>query len=140
MSNNKDSVTRTGISLEQELLMEFDKWLESKGFPNRSEGIRFLIREKLGKEILVDNPETLVVGSLTYIFEHHKFDSGLKLVELQHDFGELIISTMHAHITHDLCLETVFLRGKQVRVKELAEKVLALKGVLNGKVYLLPAK
>lgn len=138
MTENSKAVTRTGISLEIALLVEFDKWLKKKGFPNRSEGIRYLIREKLDQEALLTNPEFIVVGSLTYVFQHHGFDCTLKLIELQHDFEELIISTMHAHITHDLCLETIFLRGKQVNVKKLAENILALKGVLKGQLYLAP--
>ncbi|MFW9922254.1 MAG: nickel-responsive transcriptional regulator NikR [Candidatus Thorarchaeota archaeon] len=141
MSNNigKDVVTRTGISLEPTLLLEFDKWLENKGFPNRSEGIRYLIREKLDEEVLNVNPHSVVVGSLTYIFDHHGFDCSLKLIEVQHDFEELIISTTHVHITHELCLETIFLKGKQEEVKKLAENILSMKGVLKGQLYIIPA-
>ncbi len=140
MTENSKVVTRTGISLEISLLEEFDRWLEEKGFPNRSEGIRYLIREKLDQEDLLANPEFITVGSLTYVFQHHGFDCTLKLIELQHDFEELIISTMHAHITHDLCLETIFLKGKQIKIKKLAESILALKGVLKGQLYLAPAE
>ncbi len=141
MSNNvgKDVVTRTGISLDPSLLAEFDTWLEEKKFPNRSEGIRYLIREKLDEETLLADPHSIVVGSLTYVFDHHTFDCTLKLIEIQHNFEDLIISTMHAHITHELCLETIFLRGKQQVVKKLADSILALKGVLKGQLYLIPA-
>ena len=140
MANNsgKDVVTRTGISLEPSMLEEFDLWLNAKGFPNRSEGIRHLIREKLDQETLSEDPNTIVVGSLTYVFDHHGFDCTLKLIEIQHKFEELIIATMHAHITHELCLETIFLRGEQHKVKKLAEGILALKGVLKGQAYLIP--
>ena len=136
----KDVVTRTGISLEPILLSEFDEWISKKGFPNRSEGIRFLIREKLDEEELIKDPDTIVVGSLTYVFEHHGFDCTLKLIEIQHGFDNLIISTMHAHISHHLCLETIFLKGKQLEVQKLAESILALKGVLKGQLYLVPSK
>lgn len=139
-NNGKDVVKRTGISLEPALLTEFDEWITKKGFPNRSEGIRYLIREKLDQEILSDDPNSIVVGSLTYIFEHHGYDCTLKLIEIQHDFDELIISTMHAHITHDLCLETIFLKGKQFKVKKLAENILALKGVTKGQLYIIPSE
>ncbi len=139
VTENNKVVTRTGISLEIALLTEFDEWLEKKGFPNRSEGIRYLIREKLDQEALLTNPDFIVVGSLTYVFQHHGFDCTLKLIEIQHDFEELIISTMHAHITHDLCLETIFLKGKQIKIRKLAESILALKGVLKGQLYLAPA-
>ena len=142
MANNsgKAVVTRTGISLEPTMLKDFDKWLGEKGFPNRSEGIRYLIREKLDEEALSSEPESIVVGSLTYIFDHHECDCTLKLIEIQHDFEDLIISTMHAHITHELCLETIFLKGKQQKVKKLAESIIALKGVLKGQTYLIPNK
>ncbi|HUT82525.1 MAG TPA: nickel-responsive transcriptional regulator NikR [Candidatus Bathyarchaeia archaeon] len=141
MSNNvgKEAVTRTGISLDQALLSEFDTWLIEKNFPNRSEGIRYLIREKLDQEVLLTTPDFIVVGSLTYVFDHHTFDCTLKLIEIQHNFEDLIISTMHAHITHKLCLETIFLRGQQQSVKKLANSILALKGVLKGQLYLIPS-
>ncbi len=138
-SDKKETITRTGISLESDLLKEFDVWLKQRSFPNRSEGIRFLIREKLDQEILVAKKDLQVVGSLTYIFDHHGFDSSLKLTEIQHDFGHLIISTMHAHITHDICLETIFLRGRQDEVRKLADAILALKGVQKGQIYLIPS-
>ena len=137
-NNGKDVVTRTGISLEPAMLDEFDQWLNKKGFPNRSEGIRYLIREKLDQETLNEDSNAIVIGSLTYVFDHHGFDCTLKLIEIQHKFEELIISTMHAHITHELCLETIFLKGEQHKVKKLAEGILALKGVLKGQVYLIP--
>ena len=137
-NNGKDVVTRTGISLEPAMLDEFDQWLNEKGFPNRSEGIRYLIREKLDQETLSEDSNAIVIGSLTYVFDHHGFDCTLKLIEIQHKFEELIISTMHAHITHELCLETIFLKGEQHKVKKLAEGILALKGVLKGQVYLIP--
>ncbi|MBN1329321.1 MAG: nickel-responsive transcriptional regulator NikR [Candidatus Heimdallarchaeota archaeon] len=142
MSNNvvKDVVTRTGISLDPSLLSEFDSWLADKKFPNRSEGIRYLIREKLDQEVLLSTPESIVVGSLTYIFDHHTFDCTLKLIEIQHNFEDLIISTMHAHITHNLCLETIFLRGQQHSVQKLSDSILALKGVLKGQLYLVPSE
>jgi len=142
MPNNESSkefITRTGISLEAEMLEEFDRWIKSKKFPNRSEGIRYLIREKLDQETLLAQKESLVVGSLTYIFDHHSFDCALKLTEVQHEFNHLIISTMHAHITHDICLETIFLKGRQDEVKKLADGILALKGVQKGQLYLVPA-
>jgi CopG family nickel-responsive transcriptional regulator len=138
-SSGKEAITRTGISLDPSLLAEFDKWVDEKGFPNRSEGIRYLIRERLDQEILSGNPKAIVVGSLSYIFDHHSFDCTQKLIEIQHDFEYLIISTMHAHITHKLCLETIFLKGKQEEVQKLAESILAKKGVLKGQLYIIPA-
>jgi CopG family nickel-responsive transcriptional regulator len=135
---NKKKITRTRISLEPELLDEFDDWIAKKGFPNRSEGLRFLIRDRLEKESLEEDTKRTVVGAFTYIFEHHSFDSGLRLIEIQHDYEQLIISNMHAHLTHEVCLETIFLKGEQVKVKELSEGILALKGVLNGDLALFP--
>lgn len=88
-----------------------------KKFPNRSEAIRFIVREHLAKSELNVDPNVQVVGSLTYLYDHHSFNSSEKLTQIQHDNDEIIVSTMHAHITHELCLETIFLKGKARQIK-----------------------
>ncbi|MHA1667113.1 MAG: nickel-responsive transcriptional regulator NikR [Candidatus Heimdallarchaeaceae archaeon] len=130
------TVVRTGISFEPELLKKFDDWLEKKNFPNRSEAIRYVIREKIIEMKITEQSEEGVVGTLSYIFNHHTFDSLKKLTSIQHKYEHLIVSTMHAHITEELCLETAILKGKSKEVRKLAEEILAFKGVLNGRIYI----
>lgn len=139
-SDKKELVTRTGVSFDSELLMKFDIWIEEKGFPNRSEAIRYIIREYLVKEDIEKNPQIEVVGTLTYIFDHHNFDSSAKLTELQHKNENLIISTMHAHVSHELCLETTILRGKYHELHKFKDDVLSFKGVLTGDIVIASIK
>ncbi|MHA1303867.1 MAG: nickel-responsive transcriptional regulator NikR [Candidatus Heimdallarchaeaceae archaeon] len=140
MNEQKKYVTRTGVSFEPELLERFDQWIKKKGFPNRSEAIRYIIREYISSIEIEDDPNIEIVGSLTYFFNHHNHDCSAKLTSLQHEYEDIIISTMHSHITHDLCLETIFLRGKTYQVTKFSEEILTFKGVLGGKLYITPYK
>jgi len=135
-SDKKEFVTRTGVSFDPELLLKFDKWIEEKGFPNRSEAIRYIIREYLVKADIEKNPQIDVVGTLTYIFNHHNFDSSAKLTELQHNNKKIIISTMHAHVSHELCLETIILRGKNHDLQKFKDDILSFKGVITGDIVI----
>ena len=134
----KGLVTRTGVSFEPELLQKFDNWIAKRGFPNRSEAIRYVIREYLAQSDINENPNLEAVGTLTYIFNHHSFDSSSKLTELQHDNEDLIISTMHAHVSHELCLETIILRGKIHDLYRFRDDILSFKGVISGDIVISP--
>ncbi|MHA1866158.1 MAG: nickel-responsive transcriptional regulator NikR [Candidatus Heimdallarchaeaceae archaeon] len=138
MKEKKTYVTRTGVSFEPELLSKLDEWIKEKKFPNRSEAIRFIVREHLAKSELNVDPNVQVVGSLTYLYDHHSFNSSEKLTQIQHDNDEIIVSTMHAHITHELCLETIFLKGKARQIKDFSEDILSFKAVIGGKLYITP--
>ena len=131
----KQSVVRTGVSFDMDLLTKFDEWLKIMNFPNRSEALRYIVRERMIKERIAENQEEEVVGTLSYIFDHHTFDILKKLTSIQHKYENLIVSTMHAHIREELCLETIILKGKSKNVMKLAEEILAFKGVINGDFY-----
>ena len=139
----KKTVFRTGISLEPELLEKFDKWIEEKKFPNRSDAIRFLIREQLIKSNLQETPEikaseTKVMGTFTFIYNHHRFESSSKLTEMQHDYNDVIVTTVHIHASHDYCLEVLLLSGEYRKIKQIAEDLLCFKGVIHGHLYVVP--
>ena len=68
------------------------------------------------------------------IYDHHTGDLTRRLDEVQHDYTAEIVSTMHVHLDHHNCLEILALRGKGERVYELADKLLALRGVKHGKL------
>ena len=123
-------IIRFGVSLEKELLEKFDKLSKEKQYPNRSEAIRDLIREKLVKKEWVEGKE--VAGAITLVFDHHKRELMNTLTDIQHDFYQLIISSQHVHLDHDNCLEIIVVRGKPRGVKELADKLRATKGVKYG--------
>jgi CopG family nickel-responsive transcriptional regulator len=130
-----DQLIRFGISMEESLLHEFDHLIGRKGYTNRSEAIRDIVREKLVQES-VQSPHGLVYGALVYIFDHHKRELEKTLSNLQHEYFENIISTSHVHVDHDHCLEVILLKGKAESLTALAEKILSFKGVEHGKLTL----
>ncbi len=120
-------IVRFGVSLEKELLDKFDRLTKEKKYPNRSEAIRDLIRENLVKREWVEGKE--VAGSITLVFDHHKRELVNILIDIQHDFHPLIISSQHIHLDHDNCLEIIVVRGKPGEVRELSDKLRSTKGV-----------
>ena len=121
---------RFSISLEEELLARFDAYIETKGYSNRSEAIRDLIRKTQVSEEWEKDSE--VVGVVTLVFNHHKSQLQEKITELQHNYHNLITSTTHVHMDHHNCLEVTIVKGKASTVQELAAQLMALRGVKDG--------
>ena len=126
-----ENVSRFGVSMEPELLADFDRMVERKGYPNRSEAIRDLVRDSLVKD-RVETGEGSVVGTLTLVYDHHASGVNNKLLDIQHDSHSSIISQLHIHLDHHNCLEVLIIRGKAKDVKGLADRIRAVKGVKNG--------
>lgn len=121
---------RFSISLEEELLARFDTYIENRGYSNRSEAIRDLIRKTQVSEEWEKDSE--VVGVVTLVFNHHKSQLQEKITELQHNYHSLITSTTHVHMDHHNCLEVTIVKGKASTVQELAAQLMALRGVKDG--------
>ncbi|MFW6226567.1 MAG: nickel-responsive transcriptional regulator NikR [Bacteroidota bacterium] len=128
------SVKRFGVSLENIILEELDQFVTNNQFPNRSQAIRHLIEKHIVEQKWKCNNE--VAGAIVMVYDHHKRDINNRNNELQHQYHELILSTQHIHLNHDLCLETIAVKGKAAQITELAEKLIALKGVKHGKVVM----
>ena len=124
-------LARTGVSLEEDLLQEFDRLITKRGYKNRSEAFRDLIREALLTETVHSNKP--VVGTLTLVYDHHVRMLTEKLTELQHQFHSSILSSMHVHLDHDNCLEVILVKGKAPVVQKLANSLIATKGVKHGR-------
>ncbi|MBX6423547.1 nickel-responsive transcriptional regulator NikR [Thermosulfurimonas sp. F29] len=123
-------LVRFGVSIPESLLKRFDEYLARKHYRNRSEAIRDLIREKLVEEEWRES-QTEVVGTITYVYDHHKRELTDRLVDIQHDHYARIISTQHVHLDHDHCLEVIIVRGEAGAVRDLADRIRALKGILH---------
>ena len=130
-----NSTVRFGVSMDEELLVGFDAFCSVHGYANRSEALRDLIRDALVAERSTEE-DAMVAGSLTLVYDHHKSDLAQRLTEAQHDAHHLILATMHVHLDHHNCLEVLALRGKSGEVGEIANKLLAVKGVKHGKFAL----
>jgi len=129
------TLVRTGVALDSGLLKRFDRFIRGQGYDNRSEAFRDLIRDRLNDASL-HSAAAFVVGTVTLIYDHHWRLLPDRLMELQHEYHELIISTVHSHLDHDMCLEVVVLKGKLRRVQELAGRLIGLKGVQHGKLVM----
>ncbi|SHJ11535.1 transcriptional regulator, CopG family [Malonomonas rubra DSM 5091] len=126
-------LTRFGISIDESLLGQFDEMINQKGYVNRSEAIRDLIRGALVEEEWADDNQQ-TVATVTLVFDHHTRDLSDKLTEHQHSHHEEIISTLHVHLDHHHCLEVVVIKGPASRVKRIADELIGTKGVKHGKL------
>ena len=126
---------RFGISIDDGLLERFDRLVTEKGFINRSEAIRDLIRDALVEQTWEDgNEET--VGTVTLVYDHHVHDLADRLTDIQHDHHDRIISTLHVHLDHHNCLEVLIVRGMASQIKAIADSLIGVKGVKHGKLVM----
>ena len=125
---------RTGVSLEEDLLHQFDHLIARRGYANRSEAIRDLIREALLSERVKSNKP--VVGTLTIVYDHHVPNLAQKLTEVQHHAGAMILAATHIHLDHNYCLEVIIMKGRGRDLQAVADGMLALRGVELGKLVL----
>jgi CopG family nickel-responsive transcriptional regulator len=130
-------LSRIGVSLDSDLLRRFDSFIKDKdkGYENRSEAFRDLIRDRLVGSAVVA-PNEAVVGSVTLIYDHHTRLLPEKLADLQHESHAIVVSTLHVHLDHDQCLEVVVLRGKSRDVQKLADRLKSTKGVRHGRLVM----
>lgn len=128
-------VTRTAVSLEPELLADFDRLIAEEGYDNRSEAIRDLIREKLSERELAQ-PRTPAVGVVSILYNHEQLQLPHRLTSLQHHHTATVVSALHVHLDEHHCLEVVVLRGTSAEVQELGNLLVSQRGVEYGKVFL----
>lgn len=131
-------LARIGVAIDGDLLEAFDGHIAAKGYQNRSEAFRDLIRDRLVREETAA-PEREVVGSLTLVYDHHQRNLTDKITALQHDYHGVVVSTLHVHLDHHNCLEVLILRGKSKPVRELADRLIALKGIEHGQLAITMA-
>jgi len=132
-------LARFGISLEQSLLDSFDTLIAGKGYVNRSEAIRDMIRSALVEERVERADHTPTVGTVTLVYNHHTRDLSDKLTEHQHSHHDAIVSALHVHLDAHHCLEVIVVRGTSAQVKRLADQLIGTKGVKHGKLVLTTA-
>ena len=131
---------RVTISLDDELARQFEELIARRGYVNRSEAFRDLVREALAAEDLKDNPETECVGVVSYSYDHHQRQLSSRLTEHQHEHTHSVISTMHVHLSHDECAEAVVIRGSAAEVQHVADAMIAEPGIRHGRLNLMPVK
>ena len=126
-------LSRIGVAMDSDLLDKFDRLIGQRGYTNRSEAFRDLIREELVEKSW-ESPESHVVGTVTLVYDHRVRLLNEKLTGIQHDSHRSILSTLHVHLDHDNCLEVLVLRGRSAEVRKLAEVLISTKGVKHGRL------
>ena len=124
-------LSRIGVAIDSELLRKFDDLIARRGYTNRSEAFRDLIREELVEQAW-ESPETRVVGTVSIVYDHHVRLLNERLTGLQHDHYHHVLSTLHVHLDHDHCLEVLVVRGKAGEVRKIADALISTKGVEHG--------
>jgi CopG family nickel-responsive transcriptional regulator len=132
------SVVRFSISLEGDLLEQFNRYCSEQQFATRSEAVRQLLREKLTTHAWQSDARD-AAGTLTLVYDHHRPQLRDQLMQLQHDHNDLVVSTLHAHLTHDVCLEVIVLRGPAGRLQSIAAQLRGLKGIFKGELVMASA-
>lgn len=128
-------LARIGVAIDSELLEKFDRLIGERGYTNRSEAFRDLIRDELVQKSW-ESAESEVVGTVTLVYDHHVRMLSEKLTDLQHDHHKNILSTLHVHLDHDNCLEVLIVKGHARNVQKIADALISTKGVKHGRLTL----
>lgn len=131
----KDPLVRFGVAVEASLLRDLDAVAAKRGC-TRSELLRDIGRAEVGRAKVASGVRA--VGALTIVYDHHVRDLSERLTDLQHELGEDVRAALHVHLSHDLCLEVVVLRGQSDQLTAIADRILALRGVKQGGIELIP--
>ena len=126
-------LARFGVSMDERVLAALDAIVARRHYANRSEAIRDLVRAEQVRESW-EKEKGPVVGTLTLVYDHHVREVNERLLNLQHDHEGLVHSTMHVHLSHRMCLEVIVLRGKARDVQQLADRLIAARGVKHGRL------
>jgi CopG family nickel-responsive transcriptional regulator len=129
------ALARIGVAIDEDLLKKFDALNARRGYTNRSEAFRDLIRDALVQDKAAA-AEAEVLGTLTLVYDHHVRLLQERLTDMQHEHYREIISTLHVHLDHHHCLEVLVLRGKSSQVRQIADRLIATKGVKHGRLTL----
>jgi len=126
-------LSRIGVAIDSDLLEQFDELIARRGYTNRSEAFRDLIRGELVEEAWA-KPDSLVVGTVTLVFDHHVRMLNEKLTDMQHQHYDHVLSTLHVHLDHNNCLEVLVIKGKASEVRKIADSLISTKGVKHGRL------
>ncbi len=129
---SSSELVRFGVAVERPLLDAFDEHLARRGYQNRSEALRDLVRAELTRDAW-DRGEQ-AIATISIIYDHHVRELTERLIEIQHEHGERVISATHVHLDHHHCLEVVLAKGPANQLKRLADRLIGAKGVISGEV------
>ncbi|MFZ3060306.1 MAG: nickel-responsive transcriptional regulator NikR [Candidatus Methanoperedens sp.] len=130
----EQDLSRIGVSLPENLLEKFDEIITKRGYSSRSEGIRDAIRGYIRYYAWMSEVEGERVGTISLVYDHSQRGLVNSLLDIEHEFSEIIRSSLHMHINHDMCLEVLLVRGDARDVKEVTERIMTIRGVKHVKL------
>jgi CopG family nickel-responsive transcriptional regulator len=128
------SLARFGVSLDENILKALDDFAVGNNFPNRSQAIRFLIEKNIVERKWLCN--NLVAGAIVLVYDHQKSEISSRVAEIQREYFEVILSSSHFHLSNEICLEIVAVKGLAYKLTELSDKLISLKGIKHGKLVM----
>ena len=128
---------RITMSIDEALAKEFDALIQKRGYGSRSEAMRDLLRREVESDRVKWEVRSHCVASLSYVYNHHLRDLAERLTATQHEHHDLVVSTMHVHLDHEHCLETVVLNGSTAAVKSFADRIKSERGVRHAAINLI---
>jgi CopG family nickel-responsive transcriptional regulator len=132
------SLARFGVSLDEDILKELDQFVLDNKFANRSQAIRYLVEKNIVEKKWQCNQT--VAGAIVMLYNHQKGDITVKSNDIQHEYYDVILSSQHFHLSHDYCLEIVAIKGVAIRLTELSDKLISIKGMIHGKLIMSRAE
>ncbi|MDD2523477.1 MAG: nickel-responsive transcriptional regulator NikR [Endomicrobiia bacterium] len=133
-------LARFGVSINDDLLKKFDSLVHKQKYPTRSKAIEDLIIETIDNSDIFSDEDTVSIGYIDMIYDHHKRQLLNKITEIQHKFHDIILSSQHVHINHDLCLELIVVKGLKSNIKKLSGMLKATKGIKHSKCRIFLSK
>ncbi|MDH4267578.1 MAG: nickel-responsive transcriptional regulator NikR [Deltaproteobacteria bacterium] len=128
-------ITRFGVSIEESLLKNFDHLISRKGYQNRSEAIRDLVRESLVQEEWEEGKKE-TIGTIVIVYSHNTRELSRTLTDMQHRYYQSILSSLHIHLDEHNCLEVLVVKGRGAEIKKISDRLIGTKGVKHGKLSL----
>ena len=128
---------RITISVDEKLAKEFDALIKKRGYTSRSEAMRDLLRRDVEANRITYEQKSYCVANLSYVYDHHSRDLAERLIGAQHEHHDMVVSTMHVHLDHQHCLETVILKGPTAAVRSFANGLQAERGVRHANINLV---
>lgn len=131
---------RVTVSIDDELMVDLDRIIASRGYQNRSEAVRDLVRSGIRQAVDdLGGEQSHCVASLTYVYDHEERELSKRLTRAFHHHHDLALASLHVHLDHATCMEVTVLKGPSAEVQHLAEHVIAERGVRHGRLVTMPA-
>jgi CopG family nickel-responsive transcriptional regulator len=131
---------RITMSMDDTLARDFDQLIKDRGYASRSEAMRDLLRREIETHRQARDARSHCVANLSYVYNQHERKLSERISESHHRHHDLVVSTMHVHLDHEHCLQSVVLKGPALAVRAFADQTQAEKGVRHGQLNLVTVK